>query len=156
MKHVGMLAMLMLLCPFATSNLEGRQQQALSKVESGIIKGKVFRSDTNTAISNAYILLMQEKDSPAPAEYFDLRSDEHGNYCFTNIPAGKYKVTVYAWFPKMNDVPCRNPFEAKTGDNEATVEWQRKSRAFMEIVTIRDFAVSAGQEKVKDVDLLCK
>jgi len=40
------------------------------------IKGKVFRSDSNEAISNSYILLMQEKDSPLRVEHFDVRTDE--------------------------------------------------------------------------------
>src|ERR1051325_9926248 len=98
MKHLGLFAMFMLLCSFATINLEG--QQVSSKLESAIIRGKVFRSDTNETIPNSYILLMQEKDSPAQVEHFDLRTDEMGDYRFNNIPSGKYTVFVYAWFPK--------------------------------------------------------
>lgn len=155
MKRLGLFAMFMLLSSFATVNLEGRQES--SKVESGIIKGKVYRSDTNETIPNSYILLMQEKDSPAQVEHFDLRTDENGIYRFNNIPAGKYTVSVYAWFPKKSDIPCQNASEAKTiDDGEVKVEWQRKSEAFMEVVTIKGFSVEGGQERIKDFDLVCK
>jgi hypothetical protein len=67
------------------SNFSRAYQQG-STVESGELSGKVFRSDTNDAITNSYILLMQEKERPAQAEHFDLRTDEHGSYHITNIP----------------------------------------------------------------------
>ena len=155
MKHLGLFAMLMLLCSFATSNLAW--QQTFSKVESDIIKGKVFRSDTNESISNSYILLMQEKESPTQVEHYDLRTDENGAYRFNNVPARKYTVSIYAWFSKKSDVPCQNASEAKTvDDGKVKVEWQRKSNAFMEIVTIKGFSVEGDQEKIKDFDLACK
>ena len=148
--------MFMLLCSFASGNLVGQQQES-GKVESGIIKGKVFRSDTNESIPNSYILLMQEKESPAQVEHFDLRTDENGDYRFHNVPSGKYTVSIYAWFPKKSDVPCQNSPGAKTiDDGKVKVEWQHKSDAFMEIVTIKGFFVEGGQEKVKDFDLVCK
>ncbi|SRR6266851_2402004 len=75
------------------SNFSGAYQQA-STVESGELSGKVFRSDANDAITSSYILLMQEKEPPAQAEHFDLRTDEHGSHHITNIPAGKYTVSV--------------------------------------------------------------
>ncbi len=155
MKHLGLLAMFMLLGSFATGNLKGQQESG--KVGSGIVKGKVFRSDTNEAIPNSYILITREKGSPSQVEHFDLRTDDNGDYRFQNVPAGKYTVSIYAWFPKKNDVPCRNFSEAKTvDDGKVIVEWQHKSDAFMEIVTIRGFSVESNQEKVKDFDLLCK
>jgi len=80
------------------------------------IKGKVFRSDFNEAISNSYILLMQEKDSPLRVEHFDGRTDEKGDYRFRDIPAGKYTVSIYAWFRDKGNVPCQNPLGAKTVD----------------------------------------
>ena len=121
------------------------------------IKGKVFRSDFNEAISNSYILLMQEKDSPLRVEHFDGRTDEKGDYRFRDIPAGKYTVSIYAWFRDKGNVPCQNPLGAKTVDGgKVTVEWQWKSQAFMEIVTIKEFSVDSGQQKIKDFDLFCK
>lgn len=108
-------------------------------VESGKLSGKVFRSDTNDAITNSYILLMQEK-RPAQAQHFDLRTDEHGNYHFTNIPACKYTVSVYAWFRNRADVPCKDPVDSTIDETRrVTLEWQRKSAAFMEILKVKGF-----------------
>ena len=125
-------------------------------VESGKLGGKVFRSDTNDAITNSYILLMQEIEPPARAEHFDLRTDENGNYHFTNIPAGKYTVSVYAWFRNRADVPCNDPVDSTIDETRrVSVEWQRKSDAFMEILKIKGFSVAAGRETLTDFDLSC-
>lgn len=157
-----MLATIALFSLMAVGNIEGRREQTRGGDESGTLTGRAFRSDTNESISNCYILLMQEKDSRERAEHFYLRTDEKGNYIFNDIPAGRYTVSLHAWFPKSTDVPCQNSPEAKTADDgSVTVEWQRKSEAFMEVVTIKGFSVTADQDlvrhkTVKDFDLLCK
>ncbi|SRR6266446_3501125 len=147
--------MFLLLCLSTTSNIEVMRLQEPNKVESGGIEGKVFRSDSNETVSNSYILF--ENESPSRVEHFDFRTDDKGKYLFPDIPAGNYKVSIYAWFPNKINVPCQNPLESKTvDDGRVTVEWQRKSRAFMEIVTIKGFSVEAGRVRVKDFDLFCK
>jgi len=116
------------------------------------IKGKVFRSDSHEAISNSYILLENAREG-----HFDTRTYGNGEYLFVSIPPGNYTVSIYAWFPNKGDVPCQSPLEAKTVDGgKATVEWQWKSRAFMEIVTIKEFSVDSGLQTIKDFDLFCK
>jgi hypothetical protein len=125
---------------------------AESFVQLSTIKGKVFRSDSGEAISNSYILLTSEKDDTT---HFDTRTDEKGEYLFGGIPAGNYTVSVYAWFPKRGEVPCQNPLEQKTaGGGDITVEWQWKSQAFMEIVTLKRFSIELDRENVKDFDLV--
>jgi len=154
--HSRILAIFILLPVFASNYVEGQSQEP-RKVESASVKGKVFRSDSGHGISNSYILFEQEKDSATQAEHFDLRTDKDGNYRFTEIPAGKYTVSVYAWFLEKIDVPCQSTLEAKiAGDGKVTVEWQRKSNAFMEIITIKGFPIEAGQERTKDFNLFCK
>jgi hypothetical protein len=122
-------------------------------IQLSVIKGKVFRSDSGEAISNSYILLTSEEDE---TKHFDTRTDEGGEYLFGGIPAGDYTVAIYAWFPKRNEVPCQNPIEQKTVDGgDITVEWQWKSQAFMEIVTLKGFSIELlGRENVKDFDLV--
>jgi hypothetical protein len=121
-------------------------------VQPSTIKGKVFRSDSGEAISNSYILLTSEKDE---AKHFDTRTDEKGEYLFGGIPAGNYTVSIYAWFPKRSEVPCQNPLEQKTVDGgDITFEWQWKSQAFMEIVTLERFSIELDRENVKDFDLV--
>jgi len=147
-----MLITLTLLFLLAVSNSGRAEPQDGNKVGLTTITGKVFRSDSNKAISNSYILLKQND-----AQHFDVRTDENGEYIFRAIPAGIYTVSVYAWFANKTDVPCQHPQDEKTADDgDVTVEWQYKSRAFMEIVTIKGFVVSAGQRVVKDFDIYCR
>lgn len=121
-------------------------------VQLSAVKGKVFRSDSGEAISSSYILLTSQEDE---AKHFDTRTDEKGEYLFGGIPAGDYTVAIYAWFPKRSEVPCQNPIEQKTVDGgDITVEWQWKSKAFMEIVTLKRFSIELGRENVKDFDLV--
>lgn len=116
------------------------------------VRGKVFRSDSGDAISNSYILLTSEKDD---AKHFDTRTDEEGEYLLGAIPAGNYTVAIYAWFSRRDEVPCQNPLKQKTADGgDIAVEWQWKSRAFMEIVTLKGFSVELGRENIKDFDLV--
>ncbi len=156
MKHLGTLVMMGLLWFFPTGNLDRRERE-LATVTPGTLTGKVFRSDTNQAISNSYILIMQEVQPRALAKHFDLRTDEKGHYRFNELPPGPYTISIYSWSRKRSDVPCQNPLEAKTiDDGKVTVEWQRKSEAFMEIVTIKGFSIEANRETFKDFDLSCK
>jgi len=116
-----------------------------------ILKGKVLRSDSGEAISNSYVLVTNEEDE---GKHFDTRTDNNGEYAFIGIPAGHYTVSIYAWFANRSDVPCQNPAEQKTVDGgDITIEWQRKSRAFMEIIKITHFLIEANRENVKDFDL---
>jgi hypothetical protein len=116
------------------------------------VRGKVFRSDSDEAISNSYIILTGEENE---AKHFDTRTDEKGEYLFGGIPAGDYTVAIYAWFPKRSEVPCQNPIEQKTVDGgDVTVEWQSKSQAFIEVVTLKRFSIELGRENVKDFDLV--
>ena len=110
--------------------------------EKSTLKGKVFRSDSGELISNSYILLASEKDQES---HFDTRTDEAGNYIFGHIPAGRYTVSIYAWFGKRDEVPCQNPLNQKTADGgDIAVEWQWKSQAFMEIVMLKGFFYRIG------------
>jgi len=114
----------------------------------------VFRSDSGEAISNSYILITSETD---PDKNFDTRTDETGGYFFGHTPAGSYTVSIYAWFAKRDEVPCQDPAKQKTPDGgNITVEWQWRSRAFMEIVTLKGISIESEQETIKDLDLVGK
>jgi hypothetical protein len=114
----------------------------------------VFRSDSGEPISNSSILLASEKDQE---KHFDARTDEAGNYIFGRIPAGHYTVSIYAWFGKRDEVPRQNPLKRKTADGgDITVEWQWKSQAFMEIVTLKSFSIELERANVKDFDVVGK
>ena len=155
MKRIPIAIVFLLLA--MSVNISPRAKAQLATSESGALSGKVFRSDTNVPIDNSYILLMQEKQNRAEAKHFDIRTDTDGKYRFTNIPAGKYTVSIYSWYPNRLDVPCTDSLDAKSADEgHVTVEWQRKSDAFMEIITIKGLAIEADRDTTKDFDVLCR
>jgi hypothetical protein len=155
MKRVVTLVVFILLAMSLTISVPANAQRFISS--SGTFSGKVFRSDTNVAMSNSYILLMQEKEKPVEAQHFDTRTDADGRYRFTDIPAGKYTVSIYSWYPNRTDVPCADSAGRKTVDEgHVTVEWQRKSDAFMEIVTIKGFVINGDHNRSKDFDVACR
>jgi hypothetical protein len=155
MKRIPIALVVLLL--FTVATIVSRPSAELAISGSASLAGQVIRSDTNVAIGNAYILLMQEKEKRAEAKHFDIRTDADGKYRFTNIPPGKYTVSVYSWYQDKSDVPCADSPDAKTADEgHVTIEWQSKSDAFMEIVTIKGFSIETDHETTKDLDVACR
>ena len=123
--------------------------------EPRTIRGKVFRSDSRKPISNSYILFASET-APDRA-HFDTRTSEKGQFVLKNIQPGTYTVSIYAWFRDKSDVPCRNSRKGHTADGgDVTVQWQRKSGAFMEIVTLKSVSIGAGPQEIENFDLRCQ
>lgn len=77
MEHFSRLMTLMLLSLLAVRNFGRAEPQDRNKVGLTTITGKVFRSDSNKAISNSHILLEQND-----AQHFEVRTDENGEYIF--------------------------------------------------------------------------
>jgi hypothetical protein len=172
MKRLPVLATIVLFFVTVVASIEGRHRQNEVVNKLSTLTGRVFRSDTGESIANCFIELARVRDytdwtqiTQFPStgySHFDLRTDKLGNYAFNNIPIGKYKVSVFAWFPKATNVPCQNPRKAKTADDGTViVGWQYKSDAFVELVTITGFSLRTDRsqllhETVKDFDLFCK
>jgi len=155
MKRVTIAIALILLTTSVATMPRVNGQRVISN--PGTLKGKVFRSDTNVPISNSYILLIQETEKSVDAQHFDTRTNDEGEYKFNDILAAKYTVSIYSWYRNRSDVPCVESTDAKTVDEgHVTVEWQWKSNAFMEIVTLRGFAIYADHERSKDFDVACR
>jgi hypothetical protein len=153
MKHIPIAVLIIVLAAGLT--VLGAHAHAVSS-SSVTLTGKVVRSDTNAAVDNAYILLMQETEKRVEAQHFDTRTNADGRYRFTDIPAGKYTVSIYSWYKNRADVPCADSADGKTLDEgRVTVEWQWKSNAFMEIVTIKGFTLDGDHDASKDFDVAC-
>jgi hypothetical protein len=134
------------------TNLRASNSRLAKRTQAGL-KVKYFRSDSNEAISNSYILLEN-----AWGEHFDVRTDGKGEYLFEKTPPGNYKAAIFAWFSNKHDVPCQNAVESKTAaSGKVTVEWQRKSGALMEVVTIKEYSVDSDQQQTfRTIDLYCR
>ena len=137
----------------ATASARQRLGGDHSKTTS--MKGKVFRSDTNQPIPNASIVLLDEKKSDKQDNSTDTKSDEQGNYSLGNVVAGVYTVSIQAWYPTREDVPCQL-LMAKTADKDSTVMVARDKDRFVQQVFIKGFPIKAGKALTKDFDFACK
>jgi hypothetical protein len=119
------------------------------------MKGKIFRSDTKQPIANAQIILLDDKKSEKQDNSVDAKTDDQGNYSFPTVAAGKYTVSIRAWYPKQEDAPCQL-LAAKTADKNSAVVVLEEKGKFVQQVFIKDFSVKAGKEITKDFDFACK
>jgi hypothetical protein len=138
-----------LLVMVTTPSLAGDQPKTTS------MKGKVFRSDTNQAIANAQIVLLDEKKSDKLDNSIDTKTDDQGNYSFPNVAAGVYTVSIRAWYPTQEDAPCQL-LMAKMADKNSTVVVARDKDKFVQQVFVKGFSIKAGKEIAKDFDFACK
>ena len=129
--------------------------RADEKTKTTVIKGKVFRSDTKEPIADALIVLLDDKKSERQDNSVEARTDDHGNYIFENVAAGKYTVSIRAWYPIQEEAPCQL-LMGKTADKNSMVMVARDKDKFVQQVFIKGFSVKAGKEIVKDFDFACK
>ena len=141
----ALLLMLMMQAAFAA-------HQPSDKVVT--IKGKIYRSDTKDIVSHAVITLLDEKNEKKDNSV-ETKTDKQGQYVLENVKEGKYTVSIQAWYPKQEDVPCQL-LAAKTEDQNSAVLVVQDGDKFMQQVFIKGFSVKAGKEIVKDFDFACK
>jgi hypothetical protein len=115
----------------------------------------VFRSDTSEPIPNASIVLLDEKKSDKQNNSVGAKTDDQGNYTIANVPAGRYTVSIRAWYKTQEEAPCQL-LMAKTADKDSTVIVARDNERFVQQVFIKGFSIKAGKEIVKDFDFACK
>ena len=125
-----------------------------NNLASAGIEGRVFRSDSKEGVSNSYVLL--ENESSARSGHFDVRTDDRARFDSRTFRLEPTR------FPFMHGFHSRMMFLARilAMHKPRTMAWwrsrQRKSRAFLQIVTIKGFSVETGWARVKDFDLFCK
>lgn len=121
------------------------------------LKGRIFRSDTKEPIANASITLLDDKKSEKQDNSVDTNTDEQGNYVFEKVVAGKYTVSIRAWYETQEDAPCQL-LMGKTADKDSyvIVARDKDKNRFMQQVFIKGFSIKAGKDIVKDFDFACK
>lgn len=129
--------------------------QATDKPKTSSLKGKVFHSDTKQPVANASIILLDEKKSDKQDRSVETKTDDQGNYSFPEIAAGKYTVSIRAWYPTQEDAPCQF-LMGKTSDKNSAVTVARDKDRFVQQVFIEGFSIKAGKEMTRDFDITCK
>jgi len=143
---VLLLALFVTLC---VSSLAAGEPKTVS------LKGKIFRSDTGEAISGASIILLDEKKSDKQDNSVEGKADEQGNYTIANVTAGRYTVSIRAWYKTQEEAPCQL-LMATTVEKNSTVLVARDKDRFAQQLLIKSFSVKAGKDIVKDFDFACK
>lgn len=123
--------------------------------KTAVFKGKVTRSDTKKGVAKVKILLMDEKKSEKRDNSVQTETDENGNFVFNDLKAGKYTISIRAFFDKEEDVPCRLLMGKISEPNSKLLVVTEKNQK-VEQIFIEGFSVKAGKEINKEFDLVCK
>jgi len=144
--HTSLISLFLVVC---VSTLTAGEPKTAS------VKGKVFRSDTGQPIPEALIILLDEKKSDRQDSSVEAKTDERGEYSIEKVAAGKYTVSIRAWYRTKEEAPCQL-LMAKTTDKDSTVIVARDKDGFVQQVFIKGFSIKPSKEIVKDFDFACK
>ena len=111
---------LFLILPVSLFFMTGVSSLALDDSKTTSLKGRVFRSDTKEPIPNALIVLLDEKRSDKQDNSVQATTDDRGDYSIPKVAAGKYTVSIRAWYKTQEEAPCQL-LMAKTADKDSTV-----------------------------------
>jgi hypothetical protein len=132
----------------------GGQMKKEGEEKIAVIRGKVYRSDTNQPIANAEISFLDEKKSEKQDNSADTRADAEGNYTI-RVREGRYTVAIRSGYKKQEDAPCQL-LMGKTRDKNSMIMIMRDREIFYQQLFIKEFSVKAGKEINKDFDFVCK
>ena len=145
-KHTSLISLFLLVCVVSLTAGEPK---------TASLKGKVFRSDMGEAIAGASIILLDENKSDKQDNSVDTKTDDRGNYSLANVAAGKYTVSIRAWYKTEEEAPCQL-LMAKTREKNSTVLVARDKDKFVQQLFVKGFSIKSGKEIVKDFDFACK
>jgi hypothetical protein len=128
---------------------------AQKKEKVTVFKGKVVRSDTKQVVPKVKISLLDEKKSDKQDNSVETETDEEGNFVFNNLKAGKYTISIRAFYEKEEDVPCQLLMGKIDEPNSQLLVITEKNQK-VEQIFIKGFSVKAGKEITKEFDLVCK
>ncbi len=125
------------------------------KEKVAVLKGKIMRSDTKEPVSNVKILLIDENKSEKQDNSVQTETDKTGGFLFNELKAGKYTISIRAYFDNEEDVPCRLLLGKIDEPNSQLLILTEKNQK-IEQIFIKGFSVKAGKEINKEFDLVCK
>ncbi len=156
-KRMTKLLRLALLCSIAALcgqvAIVNAQDKSKDKVAS--FKGKLFRSDTKQPITNARVILLDEKKSDRQDNSQDVKSDADGNFSFDRVAAGKYTLSIRVAYDKEEDVPCQLLLGKLKGEKDSSLLVITEGGKKIYQIFIKGFTVKANQNITKEYDLVC-
>ena len=128
---------------------------AQKKEKVTVFKGRVMRSDTKQPLAKVKILLMDEKKSDKQDNSVQMETDNEGKFVFNDLKAGKYTISIRAYFDKEEDVPCQL-LMGKISEPNSQLLVITEDNKKVEQIFIKGFSVKAGKEIDKEFDPVCK
>jgi hypothetical protein len=128
---------------------------------TGGIEGRAFRSDTNEPFGGAQIELWDPESETEGRLY--TRTDEQGNYAYTDVPPGAYLVAITVNLVNEDDSPCQEFDNEVVGMKTRTYRIRgmghmavlQPGGRMLTVQTAMKTTVSAGQVVQRDIDLYC-
>lgn len=120
-----------------------------------VFSGRIMRSDTNKAVPNVKIALLDEKKSDEKDNSAQAETDADGKFLFENVKPGKYTISIRAVFDREEDVPCQL-LMGKIDEPNSQLLIITEDGKKVEQIFIKGFSVKEGKEIVKEFDLVCK
>jgi hypothetical protein len=149
--QLTLLFLILALCGhFAVVNAQDKSKDKIAS-----FKGKLFRSDTNKPISNARVLLLDDKKSEKQNNSQETQTDAEGNFSFDKVVAGKYSISIRVAYDKEEDVPCQLLLGKlkEEKDSQLLVITEGNKKIYQ--VFIKGFSVKAKKNITKEYDLVC-
>jgi hypothetical protein len=129
------------------------QDKGKDKVAS--FKGRLFRSDTNTAVANARVILLDDNKSDKKDNSQEVKSDADGNFSFDSVVAGKYTLSIRVTYENEEDVPCQLLFGKITGEKNSQLLVISEAGKKIYQIFIKEFTVKPNKNITKEYDLVC-
>lgn len=158
MKQLPFIVWVTILCSVGAPNAFVQEQANADKESRGSIGGRIYRSDTNQPIANASIFLLDEAELEAGDEYQlkDVKTDSEGRYLMTDVPAGKYALSVRTLYSSEMDAPCNGIAGAETRSGDQVRVVRTTFDEPMQVVLVKGVTVEAAGVSGKDVDIICR
>jgi len=119
-----------------------------------VLKGKVFLTDKEHPVVGAMIFLIPIIDSKKGPEIAAVKTDDHGDYEFKNVPEGKYTISIKSYYKKQEDLPCKFLLAKTRNPVLALVVMQEKGQ-YVQHVMSDEFSIKGTKEVVKNFDVTC-
>ena len=127
----------------------------LAQDKTSSFKGKLFRSDTNAAIADARIILLDDKKTGTKDNSVEAKTNKDGKFLIPAVLGGKYTISIRVVYDREEDVPCQLLMGRLKGEKDSQLLVITEGTKKIYQVFIKGFSVKAGKQIEKDLDVSC-
>ena len=140
------------LTPTLTATMTPLPPTATPVPTTGMIEGRVWRSDTAEPVAGAVVAL---SDATTNQDVAKSTADAQGHYSFIEVKPGTYLLAVTWKFQVQAGSPCQGV--DITRDNWFTIVGVQPDSGLLLVATGNEpFAIAAGDLRHQEIDLACQ